>query len=128
MRLLIDTHIAIWAVMHDPGLSPRATAMIADPENDVAISIASLWEIAIKNAVGRAPLPMTVVQAAAAFEAASFTRLPITIAHLAEIENLPNCHRDPFDRLLVATAIADTYRLVTTDHALRDYGDHVLLV
>ena len=104
--------------------------MIAEAEV-VAVSVASLWEIAIKNNLRQRvsdPLNVTVVEARDAFGAASFKILPIELSYLQAVEILPPIHRDPFDRLIVAVASSDTYRLVTHDRILRDYGGDVLLV
>ena len=131
VRLLLDTHVAIWAVSAVERLPPSAVDMIEDTTNVVAVSLASLWEIAIKNNLGRAPrepIGLSLAEAIAEFETASFTILPIERQHLAGVERLPHVHGDPFDRLLVATAYADTYRLMTNDRTLTAYGDHVFLV
>lgn len=131
MRLLLDTHVAIWAVLGAPKLGTLATRAIADPANDVLVSIATLWEIAIKNNLGRAvrdPIGLTLTQAVEEFAAASFALLPIETRHLHEVERLPLHHGDPFDRLLVAQARADGYRLMTHDASLAAYGDHVMVI
>lgn len=128
MRLLLDTHIAIWATTGDPRLSRRAAPLISDPANDVYFSLATLLEIAIKNATGRSNLGMTAQQAVAEFAAANFEQLPIAERHIAELEGQPVLHGDPFDRLIVATAKAEGCRLITHDDALGAYGDHVLIV
>lgn len=128
MRLLLDTHVAVWAVTGSRKLPSAATTMIADPINDVSFSMATLWEIAIKNATGRSNLGLTSLQAAGEFAAADFQQLPIALRHIAEVEQMPRVHGDPFDRLIVATAKAEGMRLVTHDRTLGAYGDHVLLV
>lgn len=131
MRLLLDTHVAVWAVMGAARLSHETIGMIADAGNQVAVSMASLWEIAVKNNLGRPPrdpIGLSLAAAIGEFAAASFATVPIDLRHVAEVERLPHLHGDPFDRLLVATAIADTWRLLTNDARLAAYGDHVLLV
>ncbi len=95
------------------------------------MSVASLWEIAIKNNLGRQasdPLNVSVIEAKEAFAAVAFEILPIEMAHMQVVEGLPIIHRDPFDRMIVAVAQSDTYRLVTHDRRLREYGGDVLLV
>ena len=128
MRLLLDTHVAVWAVTGSPNLSASAATMIADAESDVAFGTVTLLEIAIKNATGRSNLGITSAQAAEEFDAARFSQLQIALRHLVELERTPRLHGDPFDRLLVATAKAEGLRLLTHDRALAAYGDHVLLV
>ena len=131
MRLLLDTHIAVWAVADLHRLRDATAAMIEDVENEVAVSIASLWEIAIKNNLGRVardPIGLSLAHALDAFAEASFAILPISTRHLAEVERLPTLHGDPFDRLLVATAQADGYRLMTHDARLAPYGNHVMVI
>ena len=104
---------------------------ITDPDNDIAVSIVSLWEIAIKLPLRRGTewdIELTVEQAMAEFDAAQFDVIGIGVRHLSVIETLPPHHGDPFDRLLVATAYADTYRLVTHDRQLMKYGDQIILI
>lgn len=131
MRLLLDTHVAIWAITGDPSLPPATASMIADPANDVAVSMATLWEIAIKNSLRRSAatsIGLSTQEAAREFAAASFEFIDIALRHVSAVEHLPRIHGDPFDRLLVATALADTFRLMTHDRALAAYGDHIMLV
>jgi len=130
LRLLLDTHVAVWAVTGAHRLAHTTLALISEADA-VAVSIASLWEVAVKNNLGRRvtdPLGISVANARAEFDAASFDVLSISLAHLTQVEVLPLIHRDPFDRMIVAVALADTYRLVTHDRTLREYGGDVLLV
>ncbi|SFP86627.1 type II toxin-antitoxin system VapC family toxin [Sphingomonas rubra] len=129
MKLLIDTHVAIWWALGNEKLSLQGRALIGDPGNDISVSIATLWEIAVKNALQRSePIGVSVDTAARLMDEAGFDVLAIERRHLLAIERLPLHHRDPFDRMLVAQAAVDGYRLVTHDRALAAYGDHVLLV
>ena len=131
MRYLLDTHVAVWAVNDDTRLSRNARAAIADPGNMIAVSLASAWEIAIKNNLGRSvrePFGMTVAEALGEFRAAEFELLAIDHAAIAQVETLPRLHGDPFDRLLVASALAGDWQFVTHDRRFADYGDFVLLV
>lgn len=131
MRLLLDTHIAIWAVLDAPMLAPDARQWIQNPANDVAVSLASLWEIAIKNGLRRqskGAIGLSVGMAGEEFAAASFDIQPFDIEVLQRVEQLPHHHGDPFDRLIVATAMTYGYRLLTHDQALAAYGEQVLLV
>ena len=128
MRLLLDTHIALWALTDDPRLSPRARALINDPANQVIVSAATVWEIAIKHALGRDDMPISGDEALDWFRRAGYDLLPISPAHAAAIEHLPEHHRDPFDRLLVAQAITEPLRLLSRDPLVICYGDAVIAV
>lgn len=131
VRLLLDTHVAIWAILDVPMLTAQARQLIQNPANEVAVSLASLWEIAIKNGLrrqGKSAIGLSVGVAAAEFAAASFDIQPFDIAVLQALEQLPRHHGDPFDRLIVATAKTYEYHLVTHDQALAAYGEHVLLI
>ena len=105
--------------------------LIENPANDVCYSVANLWEIAIKTGAGgrgRESMGITVSDAAAEFAAASFVQLPIRVEHLRVVSELPAVHGDPFDRLLVAQAEAESMHLVTHDRTLHRYGGLVILV
>lgn len=128
MRLLLDTRVALWALTDDPRLSERARALIADPANDVLVSSASVWEIAIKHALGRGDMPISGDQALDWFRRAGYQLLPIAPEHAAAVEHLPDHHRDPFDRMLVAQAMAEPLRLLTHDPLVLRYGDMAIAV
>jgi PIN domain nuclease of toxin-antitoxin system len=115
VRLLLDTHIALWALTDDARLSARARALIKDPANQVAVSAASVWEIAIKHALGRGDMPVSGGAALNWFRQAGYDLLPVTPDHAAAVEALPDHHRDPFDRLLIAQATSEPVRLITRD-------------
>jgi len=126
--LLLDTHVVLWALTDDPRLSQRARALIEDPANDVLVSAASVWEIAIKHALGRGDMPISGDQALDWFRQAGYQLLPIAPEHAAAVEHLPDHHRDPFDRLLVSQAIAEPLRLLTHDPLVLRYGDVAIAV
>jgi PIN domain nuclease of toxin-antitoxin system len=131
VRLLLDTHIALWAIADDPKLPANARALIADQDNTVAVSAASVWEIAIKHALARRGpnrMPISGTQALKYFLAAGYEMLPVTAAHAAAIERLKPRHADPFDRLLVAQALSEPMRLLTHDKQVADYNDAIVLV
>jgi PIN domain nuclease of toxin-antitoxin system len=128
MRLLLDTHIALWALTDDPRLSDRARALINDPANQIVVSAATVWEIAIKHALGRDDMPISGEEALDWFRQAGYDLLPISPAHAAAVENLPDHHRDPFDRLLVAQAITEPLRLLSRDPLVIRYGEAVIAV
>lgn len=125
MRLLLDTHIFLWAVTDDRKLSKTARKLIVDAE-DVYVSSASIWEMSIKAGLGK--LDADVKQLVSEIEAIGYTELPIRARHAALVRDLPDIHRDPFDRLLVAQALSEPLRLLTADSHLSGYTDLVLTV
>jgi PIN domain nuclease of toxin-antitoxin system len=131
VRLLLDTHIALWAVADDPRLSAKARNLIADPANEIIVSAASLWEIAIKHALARgAPndMPISAQEALGYFQDAGYELLDISPAHVVAIETIPTMHADPFDRILVAQALAVPLRLLTHDPVVALYSDLIIHV
>ena len=128
MRLLLDTHVAIWAVTDSIRLPLDTQELISDGASDVYVSMCSLWEMAIKSALGRRQLgPLHVSDALKLFEQAGFDLLDIKADHILGVANLPPVHGDPFDRLLVAQALYEPLRLVTHDKTLRAYSDTVIV-
>ena len=123
MRLLLDSHALIWMLEESPRLSQRAALAINNPENLVRISFASLWEITIKAALGklrlRTPWPETLREIE---RRTPDNLLSVSCDHLARLFALPNLHRDPFDRMLVAQALCDDLTLVSDDEELDRYG------
>jgi PIN domain nuclease of toxin-antitoxin system len=131
MNLLLDTHVALRAVADDRLLPNRARELILDPANELWVSAASVWEIAIKHALARgSPNDMPISGAASLgyFRAAGYHLLDISAAHAAAVETLPRLHADPFDRMLVAQAISVPLRLLTQDAKLAAYSDLVIAV
>jgi len=128
VRLLLDTHVALWAVTDSPRLTAHARSLILDPINSIHISTASVWEITIKHMLGKSDMPVSGTQAATHFQAAGYIELPIVNAHIAMLETLPLHHADPFDRLLVAQALAEPLILLTHDAVLGRYSDSIILV
>ncbi len=128
MNLLLDTHIALWAITDDPKLSQLARGLIAAPDNVVWVSAASVWEIAIKRALGRGDMPISSQQALEFFKQSGYRILPIDAVHATVVEDLPAHHQDPFDRILVAQALSEPMRLITHDAKVALYSDTVILV
>jgi PIN domain nuclease of toxin-antitoxin system len=126
MRLLLDTHLLLWCLVDDAALSHRARSLIADPSNQIYVSSISLWEIAIKTQIGKLTGDVSEIHTAAL--AAGFLPLHFALNHAAAVAQLPNHHRDPFDRALIAQAQCEPLYLLTHDHALLPYGGTVLLV
>ena len=116
----LDTHVLLWALDDDTRLGPKARALIGDVGNDVLVSVASLWEIAIKNRLGRLPDDLPTILAGV--WAAGFHVLPIEIRHLTALGTIPIHHRDPVDHLLLAQAATDELTLMTVDRQLEPYG------
>ena len=127
MRILLDTHIALWAVTGHASLSKQAKDTILDAD-DVFVSVASTWEIAIKHALGKGDMPVSAEQALQAFRDAGYVMLDIKPEHTLKVEKLPPIHKDPFDRMLVAQAVSEPLILVTCDPQVAQYGPGVLKV
>ncbi len=123
MRLLLDTHVFLWWLRDDRRLPARLAAAIRDPTTEVLVSAASVWEAAIKAALGKLDLAGDLVTEIAANH---FSELPITARHAQLAGALPRHHDDPFDRLLVAQARLEGLHLATHDEAFRPYGVPVL--
>jgi PIN domain nuclease of toxin-antitoxin system len=128
VRILLDTHVALWAIVDDARLAPTARELIASPANTVMVSAVNVWEIAIKRALGRGDMPASAQDALGFFRAAGFELLPVAAEHAAAVETLPPIHADPFDRLLVAQAMAEPLRLLTHDTTVARYSDSIILV
>lgn len=124
MKLLLDTHALLWWLADDDRLGPEARELIADPGNDVLVSIASLWEIIVKRRVGK--LEADITEILDAIERQGFTRLGIDAAHLLALEGLPMLHRDPFDHLLIAQAIAEEASFLSEDRHAHRYPVRVV--
>lgn len=127
MRLLLDTHVAIWAMNKPARLPPAIRRLIANPRNGIWVSAVTIWEIAIKRPLERRDAPaITAPQAIRHFVDSGYTLLPVTEHHAAAVEDLPLLHGDPFDRLLVAQALYEPLRLVSHDERLAAYSDSVI--
>jgi PIN domain nuclease of toxin-antitoxin system len=125
VRLLLDTHIAIWLIRDAPELTPRARQLILDAEA-VHVSGASLWEATIKVGLGK--LPLDPQRLAEQLLRAGIRPLDVTWQHALAVHRLPPLHKDPFDRMLIAQALAEPLHLLTHDAALAPYSDLVILV
>lgn len=131
MRLLLDTHIALWATYASAALPARARDLLCDPDTIAFFSAVSIWEIAIKHQLrrrGAGAMPMSGREAMHAFLDIGLQPLPVSPGHAAAVDDLPPHHADPFDRLLLAQAEAEPLRLLTTDRAIAAYGGMVLAV
>lgn len=128
MNLLLDTHIALWAITDSPRLSGRARELIESPGASIWISAATIWEIAIKHSLGRGDMPVSSRDALHYFRESGYRYLPIKPEHAAGVEDLPAHHADPFDRILVAQALIEPMRLMTHDLTLARYSDSIIAV
>lgn len=126
MRILLDTHLMLWWLTSDRRLPKQAERLIADSDNEVYVSAASVWEIAIKSALGRIEGDVTEIEAA--LEPSGLVQLPIHGKHAVQVSKLPLYHQDPFDRMLVAQSLVEPMRLLTHDRILERYGEMVILV
>lgn len=125
MRLLLDTHILLWSLSGDPRLG-KAEALILDAANEVMVSTASYLEIAIKASQGKIAANLAEIRSAVA--ESGFDELSVTGSHAEMLVTLPWHHKDPFDRLLVAQALAEPLRLITVDAWVARYSDTVILL
>jgi len=123
MRILLDTHAFLWFILDDPQLGTKAKAMIEDPANDIEISPASYWELAIKISLRKYSLPKPYQQFMESQIAINeFRILHIEPKHTSLITTMPLHHKDPFDRLLVAQAIVEGIPIISVDEQLDPYG------
>jgi PIN domain nuclease of toxin-antitoxin system len=128
MRLLLDSHIAVWALTNDRRLSRAARELLLDESNEIWTSAASVWEIAIKHSLRRGAMPFSGADALRYFREAGYRLLDIRAEHAAAVEQLPAIHADPFDRLLIAQAVVEPLHFLTHDATLAAYGSSVRLV
>ena len=129
--MLLDTHIAIWAIADDSRLPAKALELIADPMNEIFVSSGTVWEIAVKHALrrgGPSDMPISGAEAVRYFGQAGYQLLDIRPAHAIKVEELPLLHADPFDRILVAQALVEPFHLLTHDPTVARYSDSIILV
>ncbi len=122
MKVLLDTHTFLWWVADDPQISVTAKNIIANPDNDIYLSVVSAWEIIIKVGTGKLSLsepPEIYIPTRIASN--QFEVLPVQISHILEINSLPSLHKDPFDRLLIAQSLVENFPLITVDSAIAQY-------
>lgn len=122
-RLLLDSHVLLWALSDVASLRDGSRGLIADSSNYVVVSAVSVWELRIKSALGKLSVPDTLEEAT---RRSGFVELPVTFDHAKRAAGLPAVHGDPFDRMLVAQAQIERLEIVTRDCRLRDYGVSVI--
>jgi PIN domain nuclease of toxin-antitoxin system len=125
MKLLLDTHLLLWAAGEPSRLSKEARNLINDPGNELLFSAASLWEVSIKRRLGRKDFKADPRILRRGLLDNGYAEIPIHSDHVVVLDALPAIHKDPFDRILVAQAVAEGIELVTTDSQMVQYGGHV---
>ena len=128
MNLLLDTHVALWAITDSPRLTTRARELITSPRSSVWISAATIWEITIKHGLGRGDMPVSGHDALRYFRDSGYRLLAIEPEHAAAIAELPPHHQDPFDRMLIAQALTEPMRLITHDATVARYSDSIITI
>jgi PIN domain nuclease of toxin-antitoxin system len=127
MRILLDTHAAIWAASDSSRLPARIATLVAASDTEIHVSAASIWEISIKHSLGkRHRMPFSGREAIDIFQAVGFALLDITALHAASVGELSLTHADPFDRLILAQAAVEPMRLITSDSKLAGYSDSII--
>ncbi len=128
MRLLLDTHLLIWAALYPHKLSLAAIALMANDDNQLLFSPISIVEVAIKYALNRPDFHIDVATFRLLMLSVGYVELPLTGAHAVGMGRLPNLHKDPFDRILIAQALVEQISLVTADKVVASYPAPVILV
>ena len=128
MRLLLDTHLLLWADASSGRLSSEVRSLIEDPLNDIYYSAASIWEIAIKSTLRRKDFRVDLSLLRSSLPHMALAELPVVAEHAIGVTELPPIHRDPFDRLLVAQSTVEPMVLLTNDAVLARYGPIVRVV
>lgn len=127
MKVLFDTHAYLWAVSEDPRLSPAAQKTFTAADNEILVSVASLWEILVKAETGKLPFPSPASPyIRAQLKRTSTAVLPILLPHVLRLETLPSHHRDPFDRIILSQAIEEELPVVSIDKKFHLYPVEVL--
>lgn len=128
MRLLLDTHLLLWAAARSTRLPHEVRDLLEDSANDVYFSAASIWEIAIKSALRRQDFRIDLAALEKALPVMGLLELPVSAAHATRVAALPHIHRDPFDRLLIAQSLTEPLTLVSNDAVLERYSHDVRIV
>lgn len=128
MKYLLDTHLLLWAANSPERLSAKALAVFNDPDSSLFFGAASIWEIAIKNGLGRDDFKVDVSLLRRGLMDNGYQEIPLLSAHTVFLKNLPTLHKDPFDRILVAQAMAEGITLLTADTVVASYPGPIRLV
>ena len=128
MKILLDTHLLLWAAGEPEKLSDKARQWISDPRHEPLFSAASIWEVAIKTSLGRPDFQVSAVNLRRGLFANGYDEIAISGRHGAAIANLPDLHKDPFDRILIAQAQVEELTLLTNDEVVSRYPGPVVSV
>lgn len=128
MTLLLDTHVLIWAATDSPRLPAETIALLNDDQNQLFFSVVSFWEISIKRSLGRRDIHVAPRQLRRQALDAGYRELEVTSEHAFTVESLPMLHRDPFDRMLIAQAMAEGMTLLTGDGAVARYAGPIMKI
>ena len=128
MKLLLDTHLLLWAAGHAERLSNAAIELIERPDNDLWFSVASLWELVIKRGLGRKDFRVDPRLLRRGLLENGYSELPIASEHAIAVEALPMIHRDPFDRMLIAQAMHEGLTLLTSDRSVAQSPGSIRMV
>src|SRR3981081_2857669 len=128
MKLLLDTHLLLWAVGEPNRLSTKARALVENPDNELLFSAASLWEVAIKSGLGREDFKVDARLLRRGLLDNGYSELPIGSEHVVAVDNLPPIHKDPFHRVLVAQAQVEDITLLTAEPTVAEYPGPIRLV
>lgn len=124
MKLLLDTHVLLWSLNDSDRLGPTARSLLADRANDVLVSVASLWEVALKSQVGKLRADLQGISNA--ITRSGVALLGINVAHLVALTGLPRHHKDPFDHVLIAQAMSENAALMSDDRNMPKYPVQVI--
>jgi PIN domain nuclease of toxin-antitoxin system len=128
MKLLLDTHVLLWAAAEPDRLKEPVREMLSDPDNELFFSAASIWEVSIKSGLGRPEFSVDPNLLRRGLVDRGYLELAISAAHAAAVMELPPLHKDPFDRLIVAQARHEGFLLLTADEMATAYGGSILFV
>lgn len=121
MTYLVDTQTLLWGLEENPRLSRKAQLLMVDPANTLMVSIASLWEIAIKVSIGKLKLAQSLREIIKKLPEADIAILSVEPRHTLEVEGLVLIHRDPFDRMIIAQAISENFEIISSDEVFPQY-------
>lgn len=128
MKLLLDTHVLLWAAGDPTRLSRAARDLLGAPENQLVFSSVSIWEVSIKASLGRDDFRVDARRLWRMLLANGYQELSLTGEHAVVVEHLPWLHKDPFDRILIAQSRVESITLLTADQAVAEYGEGIQLI
>jgi PIN domain nuclease of toxin-antitoxin system len=126
VTLLLDTHLLLWAAAEDERLPLAASAMIKDPRHSLTFSAANIWEVVIKSSLGRSDFRVNPRLLRRKLLQNGYSELPVSSDHTLAVSDLPEIHKDPFDRILIAQALAEGLTLLTSDPIVASYPGPII--